>query len=216
MATYRTCPTCSGSGYVSRGDIEEQCGNCHGSGKVREFCFPASARVMTPIGWSPIGEVKAGQVVVSYNAADDAVYSRRVTRKLSHGFASIWEIRTANRRTPILTTPGHSFLTEHGWVLAKDLESDDFLLGINQKSGLVRERVLSSESTAIREPVFNLHTEAEHTFIVEGFVVHNFSYLRNIRTFLHRCFIDPVIGIRHPRPVSLPIGNGCINAVRFE
>ncbi len=40
------------------------------------------------------------------------------------------------------------------------------------------------------EPVFNLYTEGEHTFIADGSVVHNFSYFRTLRTVFHQLFID--------------------------
>jgi len=42
------------------------------------------------------------------------------------------------------------------------------------------------------EPVWNLHTEREHNFVVDGVVVHNFSFLPSLRTALHVVFVDPL------------------------
>jgi hypothetical protein len=40
-------------------------------------------------------------------------------------------------------------------------------------------------------PVYNLYTAGEHTFVVEGIVVHNFSHLRVLRTWMHRLLVEP-------------------------
>jgi hypothetical protein len=41
------------------------------------------------------------------------------------------------------------------------------------------------------EPFYNLHTTGEHNFTVDGMVVHNFTTLRTVRTWIVRSFIGP-------------------------
>jgi hypothetical protein len=54
-------------------------------------------------------------------------------------------------------------------------------------------------ATERRESVHNLHTVGEHTFVVSGFVAHNFTRFRALRTWWHRLFIDPFVNRRSHR-----------------
>ena len=55
------------------------------------------------------------------------------------------------------------------------------------------------------EPVYNLYTAGEHSFIVEGCVVHNFTTMRVVRTWLHRWFIDPFHQVESEALLSPPV-----------
>ncbi|MEA2345348.1 MAG: hypothetical protein QOF63_3517 [Thermoanaerobaculia bacterium] len=152
-------------------------------------CFPASTRVLTPRGWTTIAELGPGDEVLGYDAATGRTSVRHVTRRLDHGLAAIWDVRIAGSNDVIATTAGHPFLTTRGWVTAQHLAAGDELVTIG---GLVQvERV---QKSARCEPVYNLHTTIDHTFIVQGYVIaHNFAWLRTLRTWWHRLFIDPFI-----------------------
>ena len=39
------------------------------------------------------------------------------------------------------------------------------------------------------EPVFNLLTDVDHTFVAAGCVVHNFTYFRKVRVWWHRAMM---------------------------
>ena len=52
--------------------------------------------------------------------------------------------------------------------------------------------MIDVHSELIPEPVYNLYTAFEHTFVVNGIVVHNFTTLRVFRTWLHQNLIDPI------------------------
>jgi hypothetical protein len=40
------------------------------------------------------------------------------------------------------------------------------------------------------EAVYNLHTEKEHNFIVNGIVAHNVAWFYRLRSAFHRLFVD--------------------------
>jgi hypothetical protein len=72
----------------------------------------------------------------------------------------------------------HSFLTERGWLRASQLKSGDVLIC----SDATKKEVASVTPLPEAEPVYNLVTDCEHTFVVEyGVVSHNYSYLRDTR-----------------------------------
>jgi hypothetical protein len=152
-------------------------------------CFPASAQVRTPGGWRPIGALSVGDEVLGFDEKRNYVSARAITKRFVHGAATLWEIRTVDRA--ILTTAGHLFLTESGWRRADALTMKDELVTIEDSGRRSVAKVISLSRTAQREPVYNLYTSTDHTYIVEGCVVHNFSHLRLLRTWLHRLLIDP-------------------------
>jgi hypothetical protein len=57
------------------------------------------------------------------------------------------------------------------------------------------------ETAGRREPVYNLFTTGEHSYVVDGFVAHNFTHLRVLRTWWHRLVLD---GRKALRPLGLP------------
>jgi hypothetical protein len=88
-----------------------------------------------------------------------------------------------------MVTPSHSFLSARGWLRADQLREGD-MLALHQTSGNEMHSVSSVTSSGFADSVYNLITSEEHTFIVDGLVVHNFSYLRSLRTWLHRMTAD--------------------------
>lgn len=159
-------------------------------------CFPASTPILTPRGWVRIGDLREGDLVVSYARAAGRTRIRTVTRRLDHAPAQIWEIALEGTRDVISTTASHPFLTQRGWIFARRLESGDLLITLEGP-----KRVGSIRKTDRLEAVHNLFTTGEHTFIVQGHVVaHNFAYLRALRLWWHRWLVD--WRWRIPRPPS--------------
>jgi len=68
---------------------------------------------------------------------------------------------------------------------------EDKLLCFNENNDRHFDSIKFIEETDQVEPVYNLNTSGEHTFLVSGYVVHNFAYFRSFRTWWHRNFIDP-------------------------
>lgn len=150
-------------------------------------CFPAATRILTPSGQKAIEELRPGDLVVSYK--DGAMSTQPVLRLRLVPLRSIVKIHLRGRFAPIRTTRSHSFSTVRGWVTAKDLEAGD-CVHVFERDTLHTAKVTSIESTPEYCDVYSLITASTHTFIADGAVVHNFTYFRALRTFLHRHLID--------------------------
>lgn len=154
-------------------------------------CFSGSTPVLTPTGWRPIAKLQPGDFVLSLSLPSLTLEIETVTKRRDHPIAQIWEVHTADTSTPICTTSQHPFLTQDGWVSACKLEPDQILIGMGSCSK-IDQRIGKTVKTERFEPVHNLITTGSHTYIVNGFVVHNFVFARGIRTFLNQIFIDPL------------------------
>lgn len=165
-------PPCSFNGCTG-------CSKCERS----NACFPYFARVLTPFGEKPIGELQYGQLVFSY--AKGVLIPRRITRKRERGIASVAKIYFESGNTLHCTTH-HSFLTQKGWQRLDNLRSGDCIVQASGTQSRIHSIVLSNS----REPVFNIYTAREHNFIVDGCVAHNFTHFRTTRKFLHNVFLD--------------------------
>ena len=174
----------------------QKSGGSSGGGGGSNRCFPASALVLTPQGWKEMGKVEVGSIVISYDYVSGKAYPREVMKKLEHPHTTIWEVKLSLQSKPILTTSHHRFLTQRGWVQTRQLKSGDEILTVTERFVQSSDRVISVENRSTQEPVFNLHTSIEHTYIVSGCVVHNFAYFLKLRTWWHRNFKDAKEGVR--------------------
>jgi hypothetical protein len=141
-------------------------------------CFPASALVLTPGGEREMADIQPGSLVVS-TAESGAVATRRVLKKKVHRRGRLWRVECAGESAAIDVTKRHSFLTDRGWVQAWRLRPGDRLRGIDASYRHVVTIGVTNEIV----PVFNLITESEHTFVVHGCIVHNYTYWRSLRTW---------------------------------
>ena len=126
--------------------------------------------------------------MVSYRP-DGTLVLRPVTRKWVHGYHKITRVRMSNGKV-LRSTANHTVLTSQGWRTVEALRVGD-VLGQRDSMGVVDRIELEDEPV----PVYNLYTAGEHTFIVDGVVVHNFTVLRVLRTCLHRLVFDPLATI---------------------
>jgi hypothetical protein len=168
------------------------------TGPTSGGCFPAQTRVLTPSGWRAISTIEVGDKVMSTSEGCNVLVPRLVTAVKRHGTADLLAIRTSAGKDPLLVTPSHALLTEGGaWRRAGQLKAGDKVV----VRGQVQERVTEISSivdAGQAAEVFNLHTEQEHNFIVDGgkgcgLVAHNFGYLRAFRVLMHRVFLDSAI-----------------------
>jgi hypothetical protein len=151
-------------------------------------CFPGDALIQTPTRSRRITTLAPGDQVLSYCASSRRFTAQHVTRLLTHPEATIWEVRFSTRSEPLRTTGYHTFLTERGWVRTDRLRADDCMVS-DSVSG--NQRILSVAATPAVEPVYNLVTTGDHTFIADGIVAHNFTFARAARTVVHKWFLDP-------------------------
>lgn len=147
-------------------------------------CFPGESMVLTPEGYKRIADLDIGCAVFSYTP-DHGIIARTITRKMRYDSAKVWCLRTTNAKA-MRVTGHHTLLTAEGWKKVEALQVGDQLLHVDGPQTLS-----SIDHEPGHEPVYYLHTNGEHNFIVEGFVAHNFTSLRWIRTALNRLFVDP-------------------------
>lgn len=157
----------------------------------QQKCFPATARVLTATGPRPIADVEPGDLVISYRP-DGTTCVRPVTRKLAHGECTIHRV-VLDRGVALRATANHRVLTTRGWLKVRDLHPGDEVVRPEDRSVVVEVQAEPKP-----EPVYNLYTAGEHTFVVEGVVVHNFTHLRVLRTWMHRLLVDPLVSAPAP------------------
>ena len=143
--------------------------------ETKAACFPASARVLTPYGYYALGQIQEGDFVVSGDGKIETV-----TKKLSYPACPLARV-SLEGRTPLVTTMHHTVLTQRGWLRVDQLRKGDCLRGPTGGSVL-------AVNVGQSEPVFNLHTTGDCTFVVEGVVVHSFTEFRELRTMWRRLF----------------------------
>ena len=119
-------------------------------------CFPAGTRIATPVGPVAIETVQPGTVVLTGQGGTAVVEATFFTR--ARVLTLVTDAGT------LRTTAEHPILCADGtFRLAGNLTSGDPLPGARVVGG-----ALGTE-----EPVYNLRVGPPHTFIADGFVVHN-------------------------------------------
>jgi len=151
-------------------------------------CFPLNARVLTPTGFVPIGQLAKGDLVMS-RTKGGTLGARRITRVLDKEPAALVVAKFESGKCSPPSTLSHSFKTLRGWLSMEKLKKGDVLIRLDGED-IVTEIVPFGNP----EPVRNLYTEGEHNFIVAGYVVHNFTHFRQLRVALHKAFFDSVGG----------------------
>jgi hypothetical protein len=94
-----------------------------------------------------------------------------VTMAHNHGLQKVVEVTVGG--VVIGVTPGHRFLTpKYGWIEIGQLFPGEQL--INANNALVKIRSISPHVT--KEKVYNLTIAKNHTYIANGFRVHNIKH----------------------------------------
>jgi predicted lipid-binding transport protein (Tim44 family) len=129
-------------------------------------CFAAGTLVSTTAGDVIIEAVRPGDLVLAY--ADGRVMEVAV-KEFFKKKARLLTVTTPLGR--VVTTPEHPFLTRNGFTEAANLKPGDEV-GMLRDGKLVwtkRKKLKSGRET----DVYNLEVAPPHTFIANGFVVHN-------------------------------------------
>lgn len=154
----------------------------------KSACFPCATLISTPQGKIKIGDLSVGQMVWSFQ--NRGMVKRAITKKLVHGEAKIMAVEFGDGEARIHCTTNHSFLTTKGYLALQKIVVGDSIVYMDANGNEGLRRVTSITDTKTREPVFNLYTQGEHNFIVDGYVAHNFTRFRAFRTAFHRLFLD--------------------------
>ena len=84
---------------------------------IYDECFPAG----TLVGQIPIQKIKVGDSIPSYDDISNRHAFKRVTHTFRHPVTSLLRIHAEGNT--VICTPNHPFLTQDGWVPAKNLTS---------------------------------------------------------------------------------------------
>lgn len=138
-------------------------------------CFPAKTKIRLPDGSSKnIEDVKVGDRILSFNEQTGKLVPRLVKVSVCTGKKEIFTYTTVSGRK-VTCTADHPVYTREGWSKACEATS---LATIDTRSGsYFFESIVKSEYKGT-EPVYNLEVKGTHTFIANGFIVHNCDFLR--------------------------------------
>ena len=171
------------------------CGNDGDNPPPPPGCFVADTMVSTPDGDVAIQNLKTGDLVNTFLDHDDEITTTAVSALVSHDpsedTAGLYELKTENRT--ITATGNHPFVGVDQdnplWKEVIDFEVGD---SVYVESGELEE-IISTEKLKDKEDTFNLMIDETHTYIADGFRVHNaYGHSRrpgsNIRGMVHRKF----------------------------
>lgn len=96
-------------------------------------CFEYRSQVLTPNGYKRIGDIKAGDIVSTYNKEKDVIEDKKVIKTFKNPAHDMMEIRFQDRVKSVKVTANHPFFNEHGdLVNAMDLKPGDKVYGLRQ------------------------------------------------------------------------------------
>lgn len=135
------------------------------------FCFTAGTEIVTPSGLVPIEALRAGDEVMSWSEAQNAIAVSRV-QEAFHGRASK-SIRLNIGRDVVEVTPEHPVHSvERGWICARDVKNGEYL-SANSGHAKVNHALEINHGDGI--DVFNILIEGTHSYFVSsnGILFHN-------------------------------------------
>jgi len=129
-------------------------------------CFPAGTIVDTTAGGIPIENLRADDRVLAYG--NDRIVQAAV-KNVYKKEDRLLVIRTAKGK--LTTTAEHPLLTRDGFTEARDLKKG-MEVGVMEEGRRVWRKIRSIKTGGI-STVYNLEVAPPHTFIADGFIVHN-------------------------------------------
>jgi hypothetical protein len=163
---------CTGTRKYSDGHV----GSCdhpsHG-------CFTGDMRVLTPMGYVRIDELKQGSAVMVYDEGIRDARVSQVKKLILHSEVPTVHVRFVGTSHTLKVTRDHTLYGERGWLKVSDLVPGSF---VRTQQG-TREVLSIGQGRA--ELVYNLYPYGEKTFIVEGLVAHSFTRFRKLRELAH-------------------------------
>ena len=147
--------------------------------KMCNWCFPSGTMISTDTDVKPIEKMKAGDMVLSHDGTIN-----RVAKVIAHFATNVIRIMFDGRS--IVTTTEHPFAcirknsSNQVWVEAGSLRPGDLVARDQINDHGVHETVWIPVQSIVQEDpcvVYNLTVDHTHTYIADGFVVHNCSGL---------------------------------------
>lgn len=173
------------SSQTSINEFNKNKGSGGGGGPQPPSCFPSGAMIWTPFGERAIETLSRGDIVISWSHKTDSWEIARVLKRIDHSISQLTQVIFSDGTT-LRTTEAHSLLTERGWVMISKLYPGDKVRCLNS-SNILSTRVVNEVFQPDQcEPVYNLITDRYHNFVVDGVIVHNFTYFRVLRMMYWR------------------------------
>jgi len=132
-------------------------------------CFPAGTKVRTPAGRTPIEALAAGDLVT---AIDER--GRPVSARIEEVHATTSRLLTVHtKRGALMTTNEHPLLSTSGDFVHAAMLTPGETVARSRGGRLRPAQVTGLEQGAGPVVVYNLTVDGPHTFVADGFVVHN-------------------------------------------
>lgn len=135
-------------------------------------CFPAGTMVTTYTGKKPIEEIEVGDLVLTHEGLYQSVLKSGQTG-CKHVYGVIADDMS------VYATWNHKFLVDKpsgfDWVAFCDLRLGDWLWVYDENKASFFNKQITAMKCGSKEsvPVYDLTVEEDHSFIANGFVVHN-------------------------------------------
>jgi hypothetical protein len=155
-----------------------------GKNWVFEFvprCLPGESPIATPIGRRRLDHLEVGDTIWAWHVSNRKLVPSVITAKIRTR-QELLNLQLVDQGT--LTGPDHSFLTTSGWRRASSLRPGDELVRVTENNQTQQVSVVSVSWTGRFDDVYMIVNSDEHTFLCDGIVTHNFSFLRSFRTAL--------------------------------
>ena len=137
-------------------------------------CFPKGTKIRMADGSSKsIEEVEEGDYVLSFDEKTNKLVSKRVVATRCTGYKDVYEFKTISGRK-VTCTNNHPVYTKKGWKYI--CEADD-IATLNTKTGTYYHESLLDSRYKGYAKVYNFEVEDTHTYIANGFIVHNCDFL---------------------------------------
>ena len=136
------------------------------------FCHPASTMIWSTSGNKRIADIEIGDRVTGPDGGD-----YRVTQTGKRYTRGLVCIGAEGRYLTI--TPEHEVLTMRGWLQAKSVCTDDWIFteaDNHYRWGVAPVKVESAITLDDGCDVYSIDVEDIHSYIADGFVVHNCAY----------------------------------------
>ena len=138
-------------------------------------CFPAKTKIKLADGTvKNIEDIEVGDKVLSYDEKRGKLVAKPVLVVKCTGKKEVFSFTTVSGKK-IHCTAEHPVLTRSGWMPAHEANS---IATTETRSGeYFFESIIGCKLKGI-EPVYNLEVKDTHTYIADGFIVHNCDFLR--------------------------------------
>ncbi len=171
----------------------------HARGQLSS-CFPKGTKISTDTGIKPIEEVKEGELAITHDGSRQTVTALNVREDegglytLKNAFDEAEILATAEHPFLVKTSldedrvmkdlEGDGTTTNFHWVAMKDIKEEDFVVKGNTSTtdgnddwialdGYFGVRVTEITLAEGTNTVYNLEVDTHHTYIAEGYIVHN-------------------------------------------